>query len=69
MATATQSPAIDAASIAAVPGLNPEMHAAIESAVRTGAELMRLRVLRIVSAQLDSVTALRIAELVMQVKV
>lgn len=69
MATATQTPATTAASVVAFPGLNPDTRAAIESAVRTGAELMRWRVLRIVSRELDHVTALRIAELVMQVKV
>lgn len=63
------APAPSALPAGTVPGLSPEIRSAIDSAVRTGAELMRLRVLKILSAELDSVTALRIAEMVMRVEV
>lgn len=69
MATATHDTGSEAASIAAVPGLDPEMRAAMNSAISAGGELMRCHVLRILTAQLDRVTASRIAELVMLVKV
>lgn len=71
MATAIHEAGSKAASIAAppaVPGLDPTMRRVIDTTYRTGAESMRCQVLRILSRELDSVTALRIAELVMQVK-
>ena len=69
MVTATHETGSDAASVAAIPGLDPLQRRTIDTAVRTGAELMRLRVLKILSAELDNAAALRVAELVMQVEV
>lgn len=49
--------------------LDPAMRAALDSSIKVGAEAMRCQVLRILSAELDSATALRIAERVMRVEV
>lgn len=71
MTTAIHETGTDAASIvAAMPaGLDPLSRSNIDTSVRVGAELMRRRVLQILSAELDNAAALRIAELVMKVEV